>query len=571
MSRKIVIIGAVALGPKVASRLKRLLPDARVTLVDRDDLISYGGCGIPYFVGGDVADVEGLYSTSSHAVRDNQFFKDCKRVEVLTRTEALAIDRKAKKVRVRNLEDQHESELDYDHLVLATGGIPVVPPLPGADLPGVSVVSNLHQAKDIKERVSKGHVERAVVIGGGAIGLEMAEALADLWGVETAIVEMIDHVLPMSFDQDMARLVENHIQDNEIQVRCGERVTRITGDPESGVQAVETDKATIPCDLVILAVGVRPNSLLASEAGLAVGAFGGIIVDQRMQTSDPSIFAGGDCVEITNLISGNRMPLYLGSLANRQGRVIGTNLAGGSATFPGAVGNFCLKMFEIGGASAGLTSAAARRAGFDPVASVVVQSDRAHFYPTNQLMYLRLIADRATRRILGVQAVGGQGDAVKARVDAVAAAMHSRATVADIACLEVAYAPPFASAMDIVNNAANALENILNGFNDPIDVTEFLDRLENRECRVLDVRGAKESQPFVDKFGSRWLNIPQAELGSRIEEINPEEPLMLLCDTGPRSYEAQLVLRANNIKQTKNLQGGFGMIKASAPDFVPKT
>ncbi|MFP4285346.1 MAG: FAD-dependent oxidoreductase [Desulfovermiculus sp.] len=570
MGKKIVIIGAVALGPKVASRVKRLMPDAQVTLVDRDDLISYGGCGIPYYIGGDVADVEGLYSTSSHAVRDNQFFKDCKRVDVLTHTEARAIDRRAKKVRVLNLQTQQEQELEYDHLVLATGGSPVVPPLPGADLPGVFVVSNLHQAQAIKDRVAKGKVEQAVVIGGGAIGLEMAEALADLWGVKTSIVEMMDHVLPMSFDQDMAGLVQNHIQDNEVQVRCAERVKSIAGSPGTGVQAVETDQGTIPCDLVILAVGVRPNSRLARNAGLATGAFGGIIVDQRMQTSDPSIFAGGDCVEITNLVSGHRMPLYLGSLANRQGRIIGTNLAGGSASFPGAVGNFCLKMFDIGVASAGLTTAAARRAGFDPVASVVVQSDRAHFYPANQLMYLRLIADRNTRRILGVQAVGGQGDAVKARVDAVAAAMHSRATVADIACLEVAYAPPFASAMDIVNNAANALENIINGFNDPIEVPEFISRLENDQARVLDVRGSKESHPFVNRFGERWLNIPQAELESRILEINTEKPLMLLCDTGPRSYEAQLVLRSHNINETSNLQGGFGMIKASVPDFIPQ-
>lgn len=217
MGKKIVIIGAVALGPKVASRVKRLLPDAQVTLVDRDDLISYGGCGIPYYIGGDVADVEGLYSTSSHAVRDNQFFKDCKRVDVLTHTEALAINRRAKKVQVRNLKTQQEQELEYDHLVLATGGSPVVPPLPGADLPGVFVVSNLHQAQDIKDRVARGKVERAVVIGGGAIGLEMAEALADLWGVKTSIVEMMDHVLPRSYEAQLILRSHNINQTKNLQ------------------------------------------------------------------------------------------------------------------------------------------------------------------------------------------------------------------------------------------------------------------------------------------------------------------------------------------------------------------
>ena len=567
MGQKVLIIGAVALGPKVACRLKRLDPSARVTLIDRDNLISYGGCGIPYYVGGDVADLEGLYSTSSHAIRDDRFFEQVKGVNVLSQTEVLSINRKGKFITVRNRVNNEESDLVYDKLVIASGANPVVPPIPGADLPGVSVVANLHNAREIKEKISKGQVESAVVIGGGAIGVEMAEALADLWGVETTLVEMMDHLLPTAIGPDMGLLIKNHMEENGVHILLGESVTQIIGNQENGVQAVKTNQREIPCQLVVLAVGVRPNGQLAQDAGLAMGPHGGILVDHTMRTTDPSIFAGGDCIELTHLISGQKVPMAFGSLANREGRVIGTNLAGGNAQFKGSVGAFCLKAFELGVASAGLTVAQAKAAGFDPVHAVVVQADRAHFYPTNQLMYMKLIADRTTRKVLGVEAVGNNGDAVKARVDAVSSVLPFGPDVSDITALEVTYAPPFASAMDIVNNAGNALDNILSGRNKPIDVADFLEVFGKAKASVLDVRGKAESQPFVDQFGDRWVNIPQDQLSARISEINNTEPLCLICDTGPRSYEAQCLLASHGITDTANIQGGYGMLKKSAPDF----
>ncbi|ACL05915.1 FAD-dependent pyridine nucleotide-disulphide oxidoreductase [Desulfatibacillum aliphaticivorans] len=571
MGQKVLIIGAVALGPKVACRLRRLDPSAHVTLIDRDNLISYGGCGIPYYVGGDVADLEGLYSTSSHAIRDDRFFETVKGVNVLSQTEVTDIDRKGKTVSVRNRATGEEKTLEYDKLVLATGANPVVPPIPGADLPGVSVVANLHNAKEIKEKISKGQVESAVVIGGGAIGVEMAEALADLWGVETTLVEMMEHLLPTAIGPDMGLIVKNHMEEHDVRILLGESVTQIVGTPETGVEGVKTNKRDIPCQLVVLAVGVRPNAVLAAKAGLAIGPHGGILVDNTLRTSDPNIFAGGDCIELTHFISGQKVPMAFGSLANREGRVIGTNIAGGNAQFKGSVGAFCLKAFEMGVASAGLTVAQAKDAGFDPVHAVVVQADRAHFYPTNQLMYMKLIADKTTRKVLGVEAVGHNGDAVKARVDAVSAVLPFGPDVSDITALEVTYAPPFASAMDIVNNAGNALDNILKGKNKPIDVADFLKLFDEAKAHVLDVRGKPESQPFVERFGDRWVNIPQDQLAARISEINGNGngsgQLCLICDTGPRSYEAQCLLASHGITDTVNIQGGYGMLKKSAPDF----
>ncbi|MBL0717237.1 MAG: FAD-dependent oxidoreductase [Desulfosarcina sp.] len=570
MAKRVVIVGAVALGPKAASRIKRIAPSYEVVLIDKDDLISYGGCGIPYYIGGDVSDLEALYSTSAHVLRDMDYFQNVKGVKTLIRTEAVAIDRRNKKLKIRNLDDGQEKEIDYDKLVIGTGAAPVVPPLPGVDLPGVCIISNLHHAKAIKDMVAQGKVTRAVIVGGGAIGIEIAEALTDLWGVETTLIEMMDQLLPTALGSDMALPLKKHMEKNGIRVLLGERVNKILGDSTNGVKAVETSNGEIPCELVILSVGIRPNSSMAREAGLAIGMYGGILVDKRLRTSDPDIYAGGDCVEIPHLISGHNLPMPLGSLANRQGRVIATNIAGGSDSFNGTVGTFCLKIFELGIARAGLTVKQAREDGFDPVHTVVVQADRAHFYPDMQLMYIKLIADRRTRRVLGIEAAGLQIDAVKSRVDAVAVLLGQGVGLDEIATLEVGYAPPFASAMDIINNAANSLDNIIAGHQIPIDVIDFLKEFKENNAQVLDVRSPVQAEPFVKKYGQQWLNIDQGELQARIAEVPQDKPLLLVCGSGPRSYEAQLLLRSEGINNdTKNIQGGIGMIQFSDPDFAP--
>ncbi len=567
MSKKVIIVGAVALGPKVACRLRRIDPDAEIIMIDKDNLISYGGCGIPYYVGGDIADIEGLYSTTSHAIRDIEFFRNCKGVEVISGLEAIYIDRKERKLKVRNNTDGREEDLYYDKLVIATGATPVRPTFPGADLPGVFIVSNLHHAKAIKDRIAKGQVEKAVVIGAGAIGIEMAEVMTDLWGVETTIIEMADQVLPQALGRSMSRIVENHLKKNDVELMLSEKVIRINGDGETGLQSVETTHGIVPCDLVVMSAGVKPNTEFAAKSGIAVGRSGGILVDRRMRTTDPDIYAGGDCVELRNLVSGENMTMPLGSLANRQGRIIATNINGGSAHFKGTVGTFCIKVFDLGVAKAGLTSKQARATGYDPVHSIVTQHDRAHFYPSSQLMYIKLIADRKTRKILGIEAAGLKGDAIKARVDAVAPLLRDNVDVDEIAELETGYAPPFASAMDIINNAGNTLDNILENRNIPIDVLDFIEEFKRGKTKVLDVRGPKEAKPFIEKYGDKWINIPQAELRSRINEIPRDEHLCLICDTGPRSYEAQLLLRNNGICDTRNIQGGYGLLMVTDPDF----
>jgi NADPH-dependent 2,4-dienoyl-CoA reductase/sulfur reductase-like enzyme/rhodanese-related sulfurtransferase len=568
MNKRVVIIGAVALGPKVACRLRRLDPDTQITVIDKDSLISYGGCGIPYYVGGDIPDIEGLCSTSSHALRDAQFFKTDKGVDILPRVEAVRIDRHDKKLLIRRLDDGTEEFLPYDKLVIATGATPFKPPIPGADLPMVFTVSNLHSARDIKDKISQGQVNKAVVIGAGAIGIEMAEALTDLWGVETTIIEMADQVLPAALGKNISKVIENHLKQNGVKILLSQQVKKINGDEKSGVTSVETQDGSLQCDLVVMSAGVRPNTGFAREAGLAVGRSGALLVDRGMRTTDPHIYAGGDCVEVRNLVNGENMIMPLGSLANRQGRIIANNIHGRGSKFKGTVGTFCIKVFEMAAAKAGITFKQAREIGYDPVHAVVAQPDRAHFYPSSRLMYIHLIADRRTRKILGVESVGYQGDAVKGRVDSIAPLLQGGVDVDEICSLETAYAPPFASAMDIINNAGNVLDNILEGRSIPMDPMDFITSFKEDKIQVIDVRDAKEAEPFVEKYKDKWVNIPQGELRGRLDEVPRDRPCCMVCGTGARSYECQNMLNQKGFDNICNVQGGHAMILATDPNFI---
>jgi NADPH-dependent 2,4-dienoyl-CoA reductase/sulfur reductase-like enzyme/rhodanese-related sulfurtransferase len=579
-SKRVLIIGAVALGPKVACRLKRLRPDYQVTMLDQGEFISYGGCGIPYYISGDLSDIKELLSTSFHMLRTPKFFEDAKDVRVRTRTQALAIDRQARLVRVRDLESGREEDLPYDFLVLATGSRPRSLPVPGFDLPGVMNVSGLPAAMGVREKVTRGEVSQAVIIGAGAIGCEMAEALSDLWGVETSLVELAPQVLPGFLDPGLAAMVQKHLKDKEIDVHLGAQVLEIRKVQEGGSYLeVVTAHQILPADLVITAVGAVPNSQLAQDAGLLVSPQGGIVVNRRLQTSDPCIFAGGDCIDNHHLITGKPVYFPSGSLANRQGRVIGTNLAGGAATFNGIVGSFALKVFDLAIAGTGLSLEKARKEGFDAVSALVIQADRAHFFPTQDLMYLQLVVDKKTRRLLGAQGLSHHGDALVGRINSIAALLPFQPDLADLSNLEVAYAPPFAAALDIINAVANTAENTLDGFNRTIEVAEFekcflTEPADDVIC--LDVRGAQNAAPYVDLFGERWLNIPQETLKYRFAEIPRDKRLLVVCNSGVRSYEALRQLETAGLCNAVNLSGGMaalkksGLLKLSEPEDKDK-
>ncbi len=574
MSKQIVIIGGVAAGPKAACRVKRLMPDARVTIIDQDSLISYGGCGIPYYISGDVADEKELRSTSFHMLRDEYFFTKTKGVTTLTSTRALAIDRKNKTVAILDLKTGEKNTIAYDTLMLATGSQPVSLSIPGSDADGVFTISDLHKAIAIKERMAKGQVGKAVVIGGGAIGIEMAEAFTDLWGVATAIVEYKEQLLPRIIDWPLAVILQKHLRDHNVEVFLGEAAEEIIVD-QGKVVAVRTSKRTLEADLVIMAVGVRPRSELARDAGLLVSqTTGGIVVNTRMQTSDPNIYAAGDCVEITHLVSGKRFVAPFGSMANKEGRVAADNMAGMPSVFNGGVGSFILKAFELSIGSVGLSLEAAREEGFDADFSLSAPSDRAHFYPGQDIICLELLFDRRTRKVLGFQGTGPLNDALSARIDAAAVALCAGATIDDLANVEMAYSPPFSAAIDPLNAAAYVADNLCDGRMRQIRMEEFFVWMANPASRpdwqVLDVRHEKQAAPFVEKFGPNiWMSLPYDQVRDRYSELPLDKMLIIFCNAGSRSYEIQVFLDFVGVKNNTVLPGGFNVIRRMGPEWLP--
>lgn len=575
MGEKVVVIGAVAAGPKAAVRVKRLNPDAEVTLVDQDSLISYGGCGIPYYVSGDVADEKELRSTSFHMLRDEHFFEKAKGVRTLTSTKALAINRSEKTVLVEHVKTGDRRSLAYDTLLLATGSEPLVLPIPGADLPNVFTISDLHKAIAIKEMIAKGLVGKAVVIGGGAIGIEMAEALKDLWGVETTLVEFKDQLLSNLVDWEFSDILTMHLRENGVEVFLGEGAVEIIAGADGNGSGVRTEKRTIDADLVIMAVGVRPRSSLASAAGLHVSEMGAIVVNEHMQTSDPDIYAAGDCVEITHQVSGSKFFAPLGSLANKQGRVAGDNICGIPSTFRGGVGSFIMKAFDMSIGSAGLTLTAARQAGYDADISLTSPIDRAHFFPTQAIACFLMIFDRRTRKVLGFQGVGPMGDGILARINGAAPLLAAGATIEDFNTIELAYAPPFSAAIDSVNAAAYVAENLCDNRLRKIDMKEYFHFMEDMASQpdwiMLDVRHQKQAAPYVEKFGSHvWLSLPYDEIRDRFHELPKDRTMIIICNAGSRSYEIQCFLDHQGYRNTLVLGGGINVVRRMSVNWLPQ-
>jgi NADPH-dependent 2,4-dienoyl-CoA reductase/sulfur reductase-like enzyme/rhodanese-related sulfurtransferase len=557
MNKNIVIIGAVSLGPKAAARLKRLQPDARVTMVDQENLVSYSCGGIPMFLSGDISEPEGLITNNFQTLRYEKYYTHVLDVTLLRNTRALKIDRQKKEVLIQSLPNGKQEVLPYDNLVVATGKRPKPFTVPGFDLPGVLDVYSLKNAAAVKERIVKEGVEKAVIIGGGFTSLETAQSLMEMWGIQTTVVEMSDQLLPGYLSLNMAAALRRHVEDKGLIVRTGAKVLRLEGN--GSVQRVVTDKGTIETDLVIVATGVEPNSDLAREAGLEVSPGGAIVVNKRMQTSDPLIYAGGDCVEIPNLVTGRPGYFPWPSLAQRQGRVIGTNLAGEKAEFKGAVGNFAAKFFDKSVACAGLNIAAAGREGFDAVNIMVSQLERAHFWPVKDFMFLDLVVEKETGTVLGIQGMADSGDGLVGRINTVAAILESKPTASDIGNLEIAYSPQFSGAMDIVNTLGNYAENVILGKGATINADELqkiLHDKDNKDWVVIDARFDHEAEPYVQKNPGIWKNISVTEVLARKDEIPRDKKIILLCKTGERSYDFQVVVNQLGIKENYNLQGG---------------
>ncbi len=550
--RRILIIGGVAAGPKAAARARRCDPGAEITIVEEGSFLSYAGCGMPFYIGGMVEKHEELMATPVGVVRDAAFFRNVKDINVLTGTRAEAIDRENKTVRVTNLATRETYDLPYDRLVLATGSKPVRPPIPGMDLAGVYTLGNLEEARAVRQAVEQG-ARRVVIIGGGLIGLELADVLGTK--AEITIVEMMDHVLSTLLDPELSILVERVLRGKGVQLFLGSRVERIEGDGNGAVARVVTTAGSFDADLVVVAAGVRPRVELAREAGLELGETGAIKVNEYLQTSDPDIYAGGDCVENIHLISGRPVYTPMGSVANRHGRVIGNNVAGGREIFAGVLGTAILKVFEMNIGRTGLSESEARRLGYHVESFICPAPDRAHFYPGSKPIIIKLVADASTRKLLGAQILG-PGDVDK-RLDVAVAALSMGATVDQLASFDLAYAPPFSTALDPLTHAANCLRNKLDGRARSINPLEVKRRLlAGEDFVLLDVRTPAEFNEVRLPYPN-VVFIPLGKLRERAKELPEDREIIVFCKVSLRGWEAQTILESLGFTNVSFFEGGI--------------
>lgn len=550
--KRIVVIGAVAAGLKSASKARRNDPKAQITVVERGDIISYGACGMPYYVGGDVAQIEDLMKTPIGVLRNPAYFKNIKDINVVTQTVALKIDRSTKTVLVKNLVSNEESQLPYDKLVLATGASPVRPPLPGIGLSNIYTLWHPHDAEAVRKGLESGEFKNTVIIGAGLVGMEMAEALKKR-NVAVTIVEMQEQVFPAFMDPEIAGVIRKYIEEQGVQVLTGEKVTGFDG--VNAVTSVKTDKRTIPADLVILALGARPNSELARDAGLAIGTTGGIIVDDHMLSSDPDIFAGGDCVENTNMVSDRKVFAPMGSTANKQGRVIGDNICDGDEVFRGVLNTVVVKVMALNVGKTGLSEREAKDLGYDYITVMVSGHDKPHYMPGAKLITIKLIVDVATRKLLGMQAVG-EGEVAK-RVDVAASVLTLGGTIQDMFDIDLSYAPPYNSPIDILTAAANSAMNKLAGKFKGITPLQAKEKMASEKTVFLDVRTPDECKQIRIADCKNIQYIPLGQLRSRLQELDREGEVVAFCKISVRGYEAECILEGEGFTDVKVIEGGI--------------
>jgi NADPH-dependent 2,4-dienoyl-CoA reductase/sulfur reductase-like enzyme/peroxiredoxin family protein/rhodanese-related sulfurtransferase/TusA-related sulfurtransferase len=554
--KRVLIVGGVAGGASAAARARRLSETAEIVLFERGPHISFANCGMPYHIGGAIADRDRLLVQTPDGMRRRY------RLDVRTRTEVLRIDRAGRKVLVRNLETGRESEEPYDVLILSPGAEPVRPPIPGAEGPRVLTLRGLQDMDRIKHLVDTEKPERAVIVGGGYIGLEMTEALRRR-GLAVTLVELARQVF-IAADPEMAAPLHQHLQAQGVDLQLGTSVTAIQ--EEGSRLAVRLSSGeTVSCGLVILAVGVRPEVRLAREAGLPVGPSGGIIVDEHMRTADPAVFAVGDAVEVPHRVDGRRVVLPLAGPANRQGRVAADNAFGRPSVYRGSQGTAICKVFDLALGMTGLSEKALRAAGRPYEKIYIHPASHAGYYPGAAPMSLKLLFDPTTGQVLGGQAVGAEG--VDKRIDVLAVALRAGLTVQDLRDQELSYAPPYGSAKDPINYAGFVASNVMSG-DMPVCHTEDVAHPRDDQF-LLDVRTPAEVAAGTLPGA---VNIPVDDLRRRLAEVPRDKEILAFCQVGLRGYLACRTLAQNGFR-CRNLTGGYktykGAIGMLPPDEPP--
>ncbi len=542
MKLKLLIIGGVAGGATAAARARRLNEHAEIVIFERGEHISFANCGLPYYIGGVIEKRANLLITTSKA------FTARYSVDVRINSEVLAIDKDEKTILVRDINSGNQYTESYDKIILAPGAEPVRPPIPGINLDGVFHLRDIPDSDRIKGMIDSRKPKSAVVIGGGFIGLEMAENLV-LQGVETAVIEMGQQVMA-PLDPEMAAIVHAHLKEQGVGLALGHRVETIKSN-NGGLLVSASEGAEFQCDLVISAIGVAPENKLAKEAGLELGPRGHIRVDATMATSDPNIYAVGDAVEIRDFVTGFPTSVALAGPANKQGRIAADNVMGRRSLYTGALGTSIVKVFNLAVAGTGSNEKNLAKLGIPFKVSYTHSGSHASYYPGSSPMAIKLIFCPSSGKILGAQIVGTDG--VDKRIDVLATAIHGNMTVMDLEELELAYAPPYSSAKDPVNMAGFVASNVLKGDVSIVHWHEFVSLRQNG-AEFIDLRSKDEIEAAGAIPGS--LHIPINKLRKSLGQLDPNKEYILYCAVGMRGYLAHRILVQNGFK-SKNLSGGY--------------
>jgi NADPH-dependent 2,4-dienoyl-CoA reductase/sulfur reductase-like enzyme/rhodanese-related sulfurtransferase len=544
MTKRLLVIGGVAAGPKTAAKARRCDPDMEIVVYQEEDDISYAGCGLPYYISGVIKEREDLISRTP-----GKFAQEG--IKILKNRRIEGIDIPKREVSGRKIGSGETFTDRFDRLVLATGAYPIRPKIEGIELGNVFYLRSIFDADAIFEKIRTESIRNVVIAGGGYIGLEMAESLLHL-GKNVTVVELAPQILTL-FDEDFAGILRQYLERKGVKVFTSEGIQAMRG-KEGKVTYVQTVAREIEADVVLMSLGIRPQVELAIQARLRIGETGAIWVNEKMETSAEGVYAAGDCAETTHLVTGKRVWIPLGSTANKQGRVVGTNVCGGNSTFPGVMGTAVFQTFEFNVAKTGLSMREAEKEGFHPVQSIVRGFDRAHYYPGRKESTLKVIADEKTGRVLGGQAIG-EGPSDKF-IDILAMALHGKMTCQELASVDLAYAPPFSPVLSPIIVAANVLMNKLEGKVEGIQASEVREKLQTSKetFNILDVREEDEvKQKRIPS--STW--IPYGELKKRISELDKGKEIAVHCESGLRSYKACLKLQHEGFTNVKNIDGGM--------------
>jgi len=553
MSCKVIIVGGVAGGASTAARLRRLDEEAEIIIIERGDYISYANCGLPYYIGGAIEERDSLL------VMTPQQFKERLNIEVRVKNEALKIDRERKEIVIRDIKEDSEYKETYDYLVLSPGAEPLRPPIPGIDNPGIFSMRTIPDTDRIYNFISENKPKNTVVVGAGYIGLEMAENFK-LRGLEVTIVELAPHVLP-PIDADIAALVQQYLREQGVILKLADGVKEFH-QSDRGNRIELNSGETLEAELVLLSIGVKPDIKLAKETGLATDR--GIKVNEFMQTSDPAIYAIGDAVEVTNLVTKKPAIIPLGGPANKQGRIAANNISGKKEIYRGTQGTSVLKIFDMTMAMTGANERLLTSENIDFQSIIIHAHDHATYYPDANPLTLKMLFNQ-NGKLLGAQAFGHSG--VEKRIDVIATALRTGKTVYDLQELELAYAPPYSSAKDPVNIAGFVAGNVLDGIYKTFNAVDLINKNQSEQIQVLDVRNVEEHEEANIK-GS--INIPLNNLRERLDELDRGKDIITYCSVGLRSYLATRILAQNGFTRVRNLNGGFRIYQSCLNELSKK-